>query len=245
MRIHLDISSGTMLKPLDPDLRVLRVNYRINGKRWGCHFSSRFSLSLGFSFPFSSSLSLWPSASSSPLDWITDVQYPFSLPHFEQDMTLNEASLLALRTLKQVMEEKLDEHNVQLAVVTPKVSKDGRPSGQFKILEESELKGLVEVMWNGNTYEMLENLETKWRSKREPLYKCEKVWDHNSNVQRLKRILESSERLSVELFACKKFRIRESGSKESPNLLVLLTIEPVPLSFFLGINSFRFNWSDW
>lgn len=61
-------------------------------------------------------------------------------------MTLNEASLLALRTLKQVMEEKLDEHNVQLAVVTPKVSKDGRPSGQFKILEESELKGLVEVM---------------------------------------------------------------------------------------------------
>lgn len=61
-------------------------------------------------------------------------------------MSLNDASLLALRTLKQVMEEKLDEHNVQLATVTPRTSKDGRQSGQFKILEEEKLKTLVEAM---------------------------------------------------------------------------------------------------
>ena len=32
-------------------------------------------------------------------------------------MTLVEAQLLTLRVLKQVMEEKLDQHNVQLAQV--------------------------------------------------------------------------------------------------------------------------------
>ena len=34
-------------------------------------------------------------------------------------MTLAEAQTLALRVLKQVMEEKLDQHNVQLAQVCP------------------------------------------------------------------------------------------------------------------------------
>ena len=33
-------------------------------------------------------------------------------------MTLKEAQLLTLRVLKQVMEEKLDQHNVQLAQVS-------------------------------------------------------------------------------------------------------------------------------
>ena len=33
-------------------------------------------------------------------------------------MTLLEAQVLALRVLKQVMEEKLDHHNVQLAQVS-------------------------------------------------------------------------------------------------------------------------------
>ncbi|KAK0529732.1 proteasome component pup2 [Tilletia horrida] len=65
---------------------------------------------------------------------------------YKKDMTLHEASLLTLRVLKQVMEEKLDEHNVQLAVVTPRTNKAGRPSGQFRILPESELKSLVEAM---------------------------------------------------------------------------------------------------
>jgi hypothetical protein len=32
-------------------------------------------------------------------------------------MTLREAQVLVLRVLKQVMEEKLDQHNVQLAQV--------------------------------------------------------------------------------------------------------------------------------
>lgn len=61
-------------------------------------------------------------------------------------MSLHEASLLTLRVLKQVMEEKLDEHNVQLAVVTPRTANDGRPSGQFRLLSETELKGLVDAM---------------------------------------------------------------------------------------------------
>ncbi len=33
-------------------------------------------------------------------------------------MTLREAQVLVLRVLKQVMEEKLDQHNVQLAQVS-------------------------------------------------------------------------------------------------------------------------------
>jgi len=35
-----------------------------------------------------------------------------------QQLSLNDAQLLALRVLKQVMEEKLDHHNVQIAQVT-------------------------------------------------------------------------------------------------------------------------------
>jgi len=65
---------------------------------------------------------------------------------YKKDMSLRDAELLALRVLKQVMEEKLDEHNVQLAVVTPRTSRDGRQSGQFRILAEAELKELVAAM---------------------------------------------------------------------------------------------------
>ncbi|PWN39726.1 putative PUP2-20S proteasome subunit [Ceraceosorus guamensis] len=65
---------------------------------------------------------------------------------YKKDMSLRDASLLTLRVLKQVMEEKLDEHNVQLALVTPRTAKDGRQSGQFRILPESELKDLVAAM---------------------------------------------------------------------------------------------------
>ena len=39
-----------------------------------------------------------------------------------QQMTLQEAQILVLRVLKQVMEEKLDHHNVQLAQVRPFMS---------------------------------------------------------------------------------------------------------------------------
>lgn len=76
-------------------------------------------------------------------------------------MTLKEASVLTLRVLKQVMEEKLDEKNVQLAVVTPRkaqVSSDGktigsggtgsrpRMTGGYRILGEEEVKELVAAM---------------------------------------------------------------------------------------------------
>ena len=41
------------------------------------------------------------------------------LHFFLQQMTLLEAQTLTLRIFKQVMEEKLDQHNVQLAQVNP------------------------------------------------------------------------------------------------------------------------------
>ena len=46
--------------------------------------------------------------------------------------------MLVLKTLKQVMEEKLDQHNVQLAQVT-------KESG-FEILTETKLQALIETM---------------------------------------------------------------------------------------------------
>jgi len=51
-------------------------------------------------------------------------------------MTLKEAHALALKVLKQVMEEKLDENNVQLAQVTPDKG--------FAILNAAELKEAIE-----------------------------------------------------------------------------------------------------
>jgi 20S proteasome subunit alpha 5 len=52
-------------------------------------------------------------------------------------MTLAEAHTLALKVLKQVMEEKLDENNVQLAQVTP--------TG-FEILDAAALKAAIETI---------------------------------------------------------------------------------------------------
>ena len=51
-------------------------------------------------------------------------------------MTLKEAHSLALKVLKQVMEEKLDDNNVQLAQVTPEKG--------YEIISDSELKELIE-----------------------------------------------------------------------------------------------------
>lgn len=53
-------------------------------------------------------------------------------------MSLQEAQLLTLRVLKQVMEEKLDHHNVQLAQVT-------HDKG-FEILDEVRLKEAIDAM---------------------------------------------------------------------------------------------------
>ena len=47
-------------------------------------------------------------------------------------MTLKEAHILTLRVLKQVMEEKLDYHNVQLAQVSISIS--ALPKGVVSIL---------------------------------------------------------------------------------------------------------------
>jgi len=71
-----------------------------------------------------------------------------------QQMTLAEAQSLTLRVLKQVMEEKLDQHNVQLAQVRAlpfnilstmlnftKVT----PGAGFEILSETKLKEVIDA----------------------------------------------------------------------------------------------------
>ncbi|KIM32534.1 hypothetical protein M408DRAFT_327068 [Serendipita vermifera MAFF 305830] len=57
---------------------------------------------------------------------------------YHKQMTLTEAHHLTLRVLKQVMEEKLDHHNIQLAQVTKEKG--------FHILTEEELQGLIDSM---------------------------------------------------------------------------------------------------
>ncbi|KAG9222227.1 hypothetical protein CCMSSC00406_0006524 [Pleurotus cornucopiae] len=57
---------------------------------------------------------------------------------WHSQMTLQEAQVLTLRVLKQVMEEKLDHHNVQVAQVTPEKG--------FEILNETQLKDVIETM---------------------------------------------------------------------------------------------------
>ncbi|KAG1848511.1 proteasome subunit alpha type 5 [Suillus subalutaceus] len=57
---------------------------------------------------------------------------------WHKQMTLLEAQKLTLRVLKQVMEEKLDHHNVQLAQVTPQKG--------FAILDEVQLKEIIDAM---------------------------------------------------------------------------------------------------
>ena len=55
---------------------------------------------------------------------------------YSKSMTLEEAETLALRTLKQVMEEKLDGTNVELAAVTTK-------DAQFRIYTSEKLKACI------------------------------------------------------------------------------------------------------
>jgi 20S proteasome alpha/beta subunit len=78
-----------------------------------------------------------------------------------QNMTLDEAHKLALKILKQVMEEQVNENNVQLAQVSPSsyangipadiVFKQVKPTGkgkeaQYEILTDAELKRLISEM---------------------------------------------------------------------------------------------------
>lgn len=57
---------------------------------------------------------------------------------FHKSLTLEEAELLVLKTLKQVMEEKLDSKNVQLASVT-------KDKG-FQIYADEEMKKVVDKL---------------------------------------------------------------------------------------------------
>lgn len=52
-----------------------------------------------------------------------------------QTLTLEAAKVLALKVLKQVMEEKLDDKNVQIAQVVPRQG--------YSILTQTELQGLI------------------------------------------------------------------------------------------------------
>jgi len=57
---------------------------------------------------------------------------------YHKQMTLQEAQSLTLKVLKDVMEEKLDKHNVQLAQVTP--------TNGFEILSEEKLQAVIDAM---------------------------------------------------------------------------------------------------
>ena len=57
---------------------------------------------------------------------------------FHKSLTLEEAELLVLKTLKQVMEEKLDSKNVQLASVTKEKG--------FRIYADEEMKKVVDKL---------------------------------------------------------------------------------------------------
>jgi len=57
---------------------------------------------------------------------------------YHKQMTLKEAQSLTLKVLKDVMEEKLDKHNVQLAQVTP--------AAGFEILSEVKLQAIIDAM---------------------------------------------------------------------------------------------------
>ena len=54
---------------------------------------------------------------------------------FHKSLTMDEAEVMVLKTLKQVMEEKLDSKNVQLASVT-------REKG-FRIYSDEEMESVV------------------------------------------------------------------------------------------------------
>ncbi|KAK9454495.1 nucleophile aminohydrolase [Dipodascopsis uninucleata] len=62
---------------------------------------------------------------------------------YHSSLTLDEAELLVLKTLKQVMEEKLDSKNVQLSSVT-------KDQG-FRIYSEEEMKAVVERLEGNET----------------------------------------------------------------------------------------------
>ena len=57
---------------------------------------------------------------------------------YHKSMTLAEAKSLAIKTLKQVMEEKLSGSNIQVATVTKEQG--------FKVMEEDEINSIVSAL---------------------------------------------------------------------------------------------------
>ncbi|KAF9790372.1 proteasome subunit alpha type 5 [Thelephora terrestris] len=57
---------------------------------------------------------------------------------WHSQLSLKDAQIIALRVLKQVMEEKLDHHNVQIAQVTP--------ANGFEVLDQTQLKEIIDQM---------------------------------------------------------------------------------------------------
>jgi hypothetical protein len=67
------------------------------------------------------------------------IYYLFIKPnkeHYNKSMTLQEAETLAVSTLKQVMEEKLDSNNVEVAAV-PAATK------RFRIYVKEEVEAII------------------------------------------------------------------------------------------------------
>ena len=62
--------------------------------------------------------------------------------NYNDNLTLEQAENLALNTLKQVMEEKIESENVQIATVTPadgfKIHSSGYVQEVMKRIEENE-----------------------------------------------------------------------------------------------------------
>jgi 20S proteasome subunit alpha 5 len=58
---------------------------------------------------------------------------------YNKSMKLHEAQTIALEVLRQVMEEKLNSTNVELAIVTPQ-------SGKFTILKRDELEAVIKTL---------------------------------------------------------------------------------------------------
>ncbi|KAJ3016870.1 proteasome component pup2 [Thoreauomyces humboldtii] len=62
---------------------------------------------------------------------------------YHKSLTLEEAKVLSLKVLKQVMEEKLNSINVQIAVVTPIT---GPQQGGFRTLTEPECQAVIDQL---------------------------------------------------------------------------------------------------
>ena len=66
--------------------------------------------------------------------YLSDLQLILS---FSQSMTLKEAETLALQTLKQVMEEKVTDVNVEIAAVE-------KTTGRFRIYKPAEVEEIMQ-----------------------------------------------------------------------------------------------------